>query len=173
MIQLLRGELSEASSEAVLHAIRSDGAPITSVGRRLEAVAGPQVADRVAAQGESPVGTAFLTPGGGTAADFVIHLVLQSPEEPLSASGLERALKNALRRASDFGLGSLALPLLGTGPGQLAVEVSAPLILRVLDEHRGSHGAPDRFLLIVESEFHAAAFSEAAAALSVVLEEPP
>jgi len=88
-------------------------------------------------------------------------------------SGLERALKNALRRASDFGLESVALPLLGSGPGQLAVEVSAPLILRVLDEHRVEHGTPDRFLLTVDSEFHAAVFSEAAAALSVVLEEPP
>jgi O-acetyl-ADP-ribose deacetylase (regulator of RNase III) len=173
VIQLLRGDLSEASSEAVLLAIRSDGAPITSVGRRLEAVAGPQVVERVAAQGESPVGTAFLTPGGGTGADFIIHLVLQSSDEPLSAAGLERALKNALRRASDFGLDSVALPLLGTGPGQLAVEISATLILRVLDEHRGEHGTPDRFLLITESEFHAAAVSEAAAALSVVIEEPP
>jgi len=170
VIQLLRGELSEASSEAIIHAIRSDGAAISSFGRRLMTVAGPQVAQRVDAQGESPVGTAFLTPGGGSGADFIIHLVLQSPEEPLSAAGLERGLKNALRRASDFGLDSVALPLLGSGPGQLAVEVSAPLILQLLVQHRGEHGTPDRFLLVTESEFHAAAFIEAAAALSVVLE---
>jgi O-acetyl-ADP-ribose deacetylase (regulator of RNase III) len=170
VIRLFRGELSEASSEALLNPVRSDGVPITQAGRRLESVAGPEVARRVAAQGESPVGTAFLTPGGGTGADFIIHLVLQSHDEPLSASALERALKNALRRASDFGLQSVALPLLGAGPGQLAVEVSAPLVLRVLNEHREEHGTPDRFLLVTESEFHAAALREAAAALSVVLE---
>lgn len=170
MIRLLRGDLSEASSEALLHAVRSDGAPITPGGRRLESVAGPEVAERVAAQGESPVGTAFLTAGGGTGADFIIHLVLQSPDEPLSAARLEQALKNGLRRASDFGFESVALPLLGAGPGQLAVEVSAALILRVLEEHQGEHRTPDRFLLVTESEFHAAVLREAAAALSVVLE---
>jgi O-acetyl-ADP-ribose deacetylase (regulator of RNase III) len=111
-----------------------------------------------------------MTPGGGSGADFIIHLVLQSRDESVSATGLERALRNALRRASDFGLESVALPLLGMGPGQLPAEVSAPLILRVLGEHRASHEMPDRFLLVTESEFHATAFSEAAATLSVVLE---
>lgn len=173
MIRLLRGGLAEASAEAILRAVSSDGDAISGWGRRLEALAGPEVAARVAAQGECPVGTAFLTPGGGTGADFIVHLVLQSREEPVSAAGLERAVRNALRRASDFGLESVALPLLGTGPGQLPAEVSAPLILQLLEEHRGGHALPDRFLLITESEFHAAALREAAAALSVVLEEPP
>ena len=173
MIRLLRGELSEASTEAVLQAVRSDGAPITSVGRRLESVAGPRVAERVAAQGENPVGTAFVTPGGGTGADFIIHLVLQSPDESLSVGTLERALRNGLRRASDFGLATVALPPLGTGPGQLSVEVAAPLVLRVLDEHRRAHGTPERFLLVTESEFDAAAFREAAATLALDLEERP
>lgn len=170
MIRLLRGGLSEASAEAILRAVSSDGDAITGWGRRLEALAGPEVAARVAAQGECPVGTAFMTPGGASGADFIIHLVLQSPEESVSAAGLERALRNALRRASDFGLESVALPLLGIGPGQLSPELAAPLILRVLDEHGEAHEIPDRFLLITESEFHATAFSEAAAALSVVVE---
>jgi O-acetyl-ADP-ribose deacetylase (regulator of RNase III) len=151
--------------------MRSDGASITAVDRRLEARAGADVADRVAAQGDSPVGTAFLTPGGETEADFLIHLVVQSPEEPVGPQGLGRALRNGLRRAADFGIASVALAPLGTGAGQLPVEESARIVLGILNEHRGREGTPGRFLLVAESGYEAAAFREAAAALSVVLSD--
>jgi O-acetyl-ADP-ribose deacetylase (regulator of RNase III) len=173
VIQLLRGGLAEASTEAIFRTVSSEGDAITAWGRSLESLAGPEVVERVAAQGESPVGTAFLTPGGGTGAEFLVHLVVQSRDEALNAMGLERALRNALRRATDFGLETVALPPLGIGPGQLPAETSARLVLRVLGEHEASGRPPDRFLLITDSEFHAAAYREAAAALSVVLEEPP
>ncbi|HSM03880.1 MAG TPA: macro domain-containing protein [Longimicrobiales bacterium] len=172
MIRLLRGDLSEAPAEAIFHPIRSDGAPITSVGRRLETRAGPKVAERVAAQGDFPVGTAFLTPGGDTAADFLIHLVLQSPEEPMGPQVLERALRNGLRRASDFGIDSVALPPLGTGAGQLGVEESAGRVIPILAEHLAGGRPPGTFLVVTESAFDETAVREALEALAPGLMEP-
>ena len=171
MIRLLRGELSEAPVEAIVHPIRSDGAAITSAGRRLETRAGPKVAERVAAQGDFPVGTAFLTPGGDTAADFLIHLVLQSPEEPMGPQVLERALRNGLRRAADFGIASVALPPLGTGAGQLGVEESARRMVPILAEHLAEGRAPGTFVVVTESSFDETALREALAALAPELLE--
>lgn len=166
MIRVLRGDLSEAPTEAVFHPIRSDGAAITSVGRRLETRAGPKVAERVAAQGDFPVGTAFLTPGGDTSADFIIHLVLQSPDEPTGPQVVERALRNGLRRAADFGIGSVALPPLGAGAGQLEVEESARRIVPLLAEHLASGRPPASFVVVTDSDFDDTAFREAVAALA-------
>ena len=152
-IQVRIGDLAEAKVAAVVRAVRSDGEAITAVGRRLELVAGPAVTQRMQALGDLPVGGAVITPGGELPADFIVHAVLQSAEEPVTAHTVQRALVNALRRAHDFGLTSVALPPLGTGAGNLDAEDAAQLIVDVIRDHLGSPGEPRSFEIVVESSY--------------------
>ncbi|HSR42022.1 MAG TPA: macro domain-containing protein, partial [Longimicrobiales bacterium] len=117
MIRVLRQALADAEAEAVVRPVRSDGEAITGPGRRLEVAAVTDWSARLGEMGDLPVGVAVLTPGGELPASFVIHVVVQSPEEPVTAAGVRRGLVNVLRRASEFGIDSLALPPLGVGPG--------------------------------------------------------
>lgn len=170
MIRVSKGDLAVTPVECLLRPSRSDGASVTSVGRRVEALAGPRLEERVEAQGESPLGTAFLTPGGDLHADFVIHVVVQSVEEPVSSLTVQRGLVNALRRAADFGIVSVALPPLGGGAGNLHLEDTARAIVEVLRNHLAEGQPPREVHIVVESDYEESVFrslvAEAAAGRS-------
>lgn len=158
MIRVVRGDLAAAGAECVLRPIRSDGAPVTTVSRRLEALAGERVAARVEAQGDSPVGTAFITPGGDLPASFLVHVVLQSVDEPPTRHAVQRCLVNALRRAADVGIASIALPPLGGGAGNLDLEETARTMVDVIGIHVADGRPPLEFQVVVESEYEESVF---------------
>ena len=59
---------------------------------------------------------------------------------------VQRALRNGLRRASDWGLASLALPPFGMAVGAADPEVAARVLVEILFNHL-DEGAPPRELL--------------------------
>jgi O-acetyl-ADP-ribose deacetylase (regulator of RNase III) len=162
-IRVRIGDLGETKAAAIVRAVRSDGEAITAIGRRLEMLAGPTMSKRLQGIGDLPVGGAVLTPGGELPADFVIHAVLQSSEEPVTPHTVQRALLNALRRARDFGLTTVALPPLGTGAGNLDAEDAAQLIVDVLRDHLQDPGEPRSFEIVVESAYEEELYARAVA----------
>ena len=147
------GELGESDASAVVRPISSDGDAITAVGRRLETSAGAGVAIRLRSMGDLPVGGALVTPGGLLSVPFIIHAVLQSRDEPVSPTSVQRALVNVLRRARDLGLDSLAFPPMGTGSGNLEAEEAARILVEVLRDHLRDGGQPGEFEIVVDSPY--------------------
>lgn len=164
MIRVRVGELGEPGVDAVVRPVRSDGEAITAAGRRLELLAGPTLAARLQGLGDLPVGGAVITPGGALPVPFVIHAVVQSSDEPVSAPGVQRALVNALRRARDLGLASVAFPPVGTGAGNLDADVAARLLVEVLRDHLQDGAAPLSFEILVESAYEEELFAREVAA---------
>ena len=114
--------------------VRSDLAAVTAAGREIDRVAGPKLTERLQALGETPLAGAVLTPSEDLEGPaFLIHVVVESPDEPWSLGALERGLTNGLRRAEEFAVESLALPPLGTGAGGLDLQDAARTMLGVLD----------------------------------------
>lgn len=153
MIEVRRTDLSSVTVEAILRPVNAGGDPVSTAGRNLETAAGEEVVERLRAGGEIPVGGAVLTPGGNLSASFVIHVVVQSADEAASAPGVRRALVNGLRRASDWGIRSLALPPLGAGPLGLDAEEAAGIVLDVLGEHLRTGVEPQTLVVAVETDF--------------------
>src|SRR5690606_34514788 len=113
----------------------TDLEPCTPEDERVAVAAGPEMGERLRAFGEVPVGGALVTPGGAPGLPFLIHLVVRSREEPITEDRLRRALRNGLRHAAQWELGTVALPPLGTGAGNLDAEVSARVICESLRDH--------------------------------------
>ena len=153
MISVRLGRLEEIPAEALICPVRSDFSAVTSAGRRIEVGAGAKVQERLRGMGELPVGGAVVTPGGDLAARFIIHAVIESPEEPPTAMGIQRALLNALRRAREWEVASVALPPVGLGVGTLEAEDAAHLLVEMLHDHLAEGGAPAEVLIVVEHAF--------------------
>lgn len=129
MISLVEEPLAECDVEALLRPVRTDWAALTSQIRAMEQEAGREWTERCAAQGELPLGSAAITGAGELRTEFVIHLAVGSEEENPSPRSVTEALRNALRRAEEWEINSLATPLLGVGPGCLDPETAC----RVMD----------------------------------------
>ena len=76
----------------------------------LGAGAGESVEEQLSRSGSIPLGGAVMTPAGALPFDFLIHVVVMSEDEPQSTATVQKAVRNGLRRATDWALDSLALP---------------------------------------------------------------
>ena len=153
MIAVRLGRLEDAETEGLLRPVRSDLTGITGASRRIEFGLGEKVRARLEEMGEVPVGGAVVTPGGGLRTPFVIHAVLESPDESVSAFGVRRALVNGLRRAREWEMASLSLPPFGLGAGALEPEDSAHMVIEVLADHLREGSPPAELVIVVESAY--------------------
>jgi O-acetyl-ADP-ribose deacetylase (regulator of RNase III) len=147
------GELVSCETEGIVCPVRSDGAPMTAAARDLLREAGPGVMERLERMGALPVGSAFLTPSGSLTADFLIFVVTASVDEAESSLSVQRALRNGLRRAAEWGLLSLAVPALGIGVGHLEPEEDARAEVEILMNHLEEGQPPLELTLLVASAY--------------------
>jgi serine/threonine-protein kinase len=161
MILVRIAALTEVEAEGLIRSVSAELDPITSVSRDLEKGAGQAVTDRLRAMGVLPVGAAVITPGGELGVPFLIHVVLQSSEEPIVKEGVRLALQNGLRRAREWGLETLAVPVLGIGAGNLSVEESAEAMVPLIQEHVRVFESPREVVVAVSNEYEEEIFSRA------------
>jgi O-acetyl-ADP-ribose deacetylase (regulator of RNase III) len=160
VIQVVLGTLAAQVVSGVVRAVRSDLAPVDATARNLVTLAGPELEERLERVGMLPVGGAVLTPAGRLPADYLIHIVVMSEDEPQSSLSIQRALRNGLRRASDWGLESLAVPALGLGAGSIEAETPARVLVDILFNHLDEGLAPLELRIVVGSEFESVLFTK-------------
>lgn len=160
MIQVVVGELAEQEVSAIVRPIRSDLAPVNVLSRDIGTAAGPKLEERLERIGAIPLGGAVITPAGELAADFIIHVVIMSDEEPQSALSVQKGLRNALRRAADWALDSIALPPLGIGVGTMEADTSALALAEILFNHLDEGQPPLALSIVVGSEYEAELFGQ-------------
>ena len=172
MIDVRRENLVTADVECILRSVGSDLGALTAVGREVGAAAGEDLLERIEQMGDLPVGAAVITPAGDLSASFIVHVALQSVEEPVSAGGVRKALLNGLRHACRMGIETLALPPLGTGPGNLDAEVAAEVMFEVLRGHMEKEEYPREVTVIVATEYELQAFASRLGKPSARAREP-
>ena len=158
MIHVVVGELRDQRVDAVMRPVRSDLAPVSGPSRDLVLNAGDDLQERLDRVGVLPVGGAVLTPAGTLPASFLIHAVVMSDEEPQTSMSVQRAVRNGLRRAADWGLGSVALPPFGLAVGTADPEVSARALIEILFNHLDEGVAPLDLTIVVSSEYESQLF---------------
>ena len=158
MIRVVVGELATQSVDGLVRPVRSDLAPVSAASRDIAAAAGAELEERLARLGALPIGGAVLTPAGDLAAGYLIHVVVMSEEEPQTSLSVQKALRNGLRRAADWGLGSIALPPLGLSVGMIEPEESARALVEILFDHLEEGVAPLDLTIVVGSAYEARLF---------------
>jgi len=153
VIRVVFEPLAHVPSEAILRPVRTDLAPVTAASRDLAVAAGASMEERLQRLGSLPVGGAVMTPAGILEADFVIHAVVMSEDEPQTTVTVQRALRNGLARAVDWGVASLAVPPLGLGAGLAEPEVAARALVEILANHVDEGRAPLDLTIVVTSSF--------------------
>lgn len=134
MIETVETPLVRCGAEALLRPVRTDWTAITTAGRELEVEAGERWREKCRSQGELPLGSAAITDAGDLAASFVIHAAVTAEEGGATPRSVTLALRNGLRRAREWDVRDLALPLLGTGPGALDAETACRIMDPLLSE---------------------------------------
>lgn len=172
MIHVCRGDLVTADVECLLRSVSATLDPLTAVGREIGEAAGEPLLERLHQMGDLPVGGAAITPAGDLSASFIVHVSLQSYDEPVSAGSVRKALLNGLRHACRLGVETLALPPLGTGAGNFDAEWAASLMFEVLRGHMEHEEYPREVTVMVTTEYDLQAFAAHLGEPSAEVSEP-
>lgn len=153
MIRVVVDDLAFVPANAVVRPTTASLEPTTPALRRLEQVGGPAFQSQLRMHAALDIGAAVVTGAGELAAEFVIHAVIRSADEPVSAGGVRRALTSALQRAVDWQLERLTLPPIGTGAGNLSLEDAARIMVDVLAAAESSQLThPQDVCIVVETD---------------------
>ena len=158
MIRVVVDDIAFVPADAVIRPATAALEPTAAALRHLEQVGGPAFWSQLRVQQPLAVGAAVVTGGGELAAEFVIHAVIRSDTEPVSAETVRRALTSAMQRAVDWQLARVAVPPLGTGAGNLGLEDAARVMIDVLDQHTAVSQYPSDVAIVVESDADREAF---------------
>jgi len=152
VIRVVVDDIAFVSADAVVRPATATLEPTTAALRRLEQVGGPAFWQQLKVQQELAVGAAVVTAGGDLPSPLVIHAIIMSSNEPVSSTGVRRALTSALQRAVDWEIANLAVPIVGTGAGALAHDDAAGILCSVMRSHMAEAAFPSDVRIVVEKD---------------------
>jgi len=141
-IELVRGDITDEISDAIVNAANSGLAGGGGVDGAIHRAGGPQIMAECRKFGGCPTGEAVITSGGNLDAKFVIHTVGPIYNNGVSGEAelLASAYRNSLRRAVENDVRSVSFPSISTGafryPLRDAARVALGEVVRFLREEK-------------------------------------
>ena len=119
MIEVLLGDIAHLAFkvDAIVNAANAALIPGGGVDGALNRAAGPELKKAMAAIGGTPTGTAVITPAFDLSADYVIHAVGPRYRDGKhgEAALLQSAYEAVFQLAKEYGIKTLAIPVLSAG----------------------------------------------------------
>ena len=156
-IRLVEGDITALDVEAITNAANDHLWMGAGVAGAIKRAGGEEIEREAVAKGPIQVGEAIVTAGGRLRARHVIHAAVMGQDLRTDAEKIRRATASALRRASELGLRSVALPAFGTGVGGFSLERCAEIMLPEIESHlRAGSSLEDVVLALRGQESHTA-----------------
>jgi O-acetyl-ADP-ribose deacetylase len=128
-INCTKGDITESGAEAIVNAANNYLWMGSGVAGAIKRKGGSEIEIEAIAKGPIEVGEAVATKAGKLSQKFVIHAAVMGQDLQTDESKIKRATENALLRAEELGLHSLAFPALGTGVGGFPANEAARIMI--------------------------------------------
>ncbi|MGH7531807.1 MAG: macro domain-containing protein [Gemmatimonadales bacterium] len=152
MIAVRVDDLAFAEVDAIIRPADATLDPVTTAAARLDRQAGARFTEQRQIQHALVPGAAVVTGAGDLPAKFVVHAIIQSAEQSATPDTVRRALTSAWQRVAQWQLGTIAMPLIGAGAGQLSIEEAARLLRDTFHDSRRTSEFPASVVVMVERE---------------------
>jgi O-acetyl-ADP-ribose deacetylase (regulator of RNase III) len=134
-VHLERGDITEYEVDAIVTAANNQLSMATGVASTIKRKGGTIVEEDAMLQGPIEGGDVVVTTAGNLPANYVFHAAVMGPDMRSNTDLVRRATLNALRRAEELRLHSLAFPAFGTGVGRVEPKDSAEAMIGALRAH--------------------------------------
>lgn len=157
MIKVIKGDITELSLDAIVNAANNHLWMGAGVAGAIKRKGGVSIEEEAMAKGPVPVGEAVVTGAGSLRTRYVIHAAAMGQDLATDAIKVRAATRNALLRAEELRLRSIAFPALGTGVGGLDFDTASRVMVSETRRHlaRGSGLEEVVFALFDEEGFSA------------------
>jgi O-acetyl-ADP-ribose deacetylase (regulator of RNase III) len=118
-LQVVQGDITDLRVDAITNAANNQLWMGSGVAGAIKRRGGTVIEREAVAKGPVPVGSAVATTAGDLDVNHVIHAAVMGPDLRTDLPTVAKTTRSVLDLAEELGLGSLAMPLLGTGVGGL------------------------------------------------------
>jgi O-acetyl-ADP-ribose deacetylase len=162
-IELWNGDICDLEVDAIVNAANTTLWMATGVGGALKRAGGDAIEFAAVRQGPVQLGDAVVTPAGTLAARIVIHAVSLDRDRRTSAATIESAVRNAMARAREAGVASIAFPALGSGVGGFPLDEGARITVATVRDELPSSPSIRHVIFALRGAAAYAAFAQALA----------
>jgi O-acetyl-ADP-ribose deacetylase (regulator of RNase III) len=134
-IYLERGDITEYEVDALITAANDQLSMSAGVAATIKRKGGSIVEEEAQRQRPVEFGDVVVTTAGNLPANYVIHAAVMGADLRALPDAVRRATANALRRAEELRLHSLAFPAFGTGAGRMDPQDAAEAMVGALRGH--------------------------------------
>jgi len=124
-----KGDITDSGADAIVNAANNHLWMGSGVAGAIKRKGGEQIEKEAVAKGPITVGEAVATSGGKLKARHVIHAAAMGQDLRTDQTKIASVTRNALLRAEELGLRSIAFPALGTGVGGFPVADAARVMV--------------------------------------------
>lgn len=162
-IELWNGDICDLEVDAIVSPATTSLWMSTGIAGEIKRAGGDAIEFAAVRQGPARLGDAIVTPAGRLAARIVIHAVSLERDRRTSAAAIEAAARNAMARARELSVTSIAFPALGTGIGGFPIDDAARI---AVDAVRDELATPSTIEHVIFALRGAAAYEAFARALT-------
>ena len=124
-----QGDITEADTEAIVNAANNHLWMGAGVAGAIKRKGGQSIEDEAIKLGPIEVGQAAITGAGKLKATYVIHAAVMGQDLRTGDELISKTTLNALIKAEEHSVKSIAFPALGTGVGGFPIDRCAKLML--------------------------------------------
>ncbi|MBI2830805.1 MAG: macro domain-containing protein [Chloroflexi bacterium] len=134
-IEIYQGDITRLEVDALVNAANNHLWMGGGVAGALKRAGGREIEEEAVKKGPVPIGEAVVTGAGKLKARYVLHAAVMGQDLSTDAEKIRLATRNALRRADEIGVKSVAFPALGTGVGGFPLSECARIMLGEVKQH--------------------------------------
>jgi O-acetyl-ADP-ribose deacetylase (regulator of RNase III) len=134
-VTFTKGDIAEQAADAIVNPTDTDLTMTGSVAAAILRKGGERIREECERLAPIRLGAARVTIGGTLRAYYVIHAAVIRPGERATADSIRQAAREALLRAEEKAIRSIAFPALGTGKAGFPVAEAAEIVLKVVLDH--------------------------------------
>ncbi len=135
VVRLVKGDVTELEVDAFVFYAQHDLALGSGFGGAIAVRGGPSVQKELDELGPLEAGEAVVTAAGNMTVDFIVHAVGPRFREDGIEEKLRITMDNALQRAEEKGITTIAFPLMGAGYYGVPNDVSARVMVSAIKRH--------------------------------------
>jgi O-acetyl-ADP-ribose deacetylase (regulator of RNase III) len=159
-LKMTKGDITAVEADAIVNSANNDLVLGGGVSGAIRRVAGVDVQEECNRIGTIPLGEAVVTSGGQLKAKWIIHAAVNPLGLWADAKSVRNATRNALKRAEEKKVRTLAFPAIGTGAGALPVERCAEILVDEVQKHCSGETSIEEVSFVLYDEKPYAIFEE-------------
>ncbi len=148
-VEIVLGDITELGVDGIVNAANNHLKMGGGVAYAIRKKGGEEIQKEADGLAPIEVGEAVVTGAGRLKARYVIHAATMGLDLETDEEKIRSAARNAMNRAIEYRMKTVAFPALGTGVGGFPMEGAARVMLEEVSRFKDHPGAPESVLFVL------------------------